>query len=131
MINYRLQQAGTTHTFETLQEVEQFKATNPEWQNVAHTTFETDAPQQSSTVPQSVPLWCLRTILRASNLLQPVMNAIASMPESVEKIAAQEGIEYANTVLRNGPTTTAIQAILQLTDVQVDEIFIAADAVEA
>lgn len=83
------------------------------------------------SVPQKVPLWCLRTVLRASNLLQTVKDTIAAMPDSAEKIAAEEGLEYANTVLRYSPTTLFIQSVLKLTDEQVDEIFINADKIEA
>ncbi|RXK57582.1 hypothetical protein ESA94_20500 [Lacibacter luteus] len=82
-------------------------------------------------IPEKVPLWCLRTVLRSLGLLQTVKDTIAAMPESNLKIAAEEGLEYSNTVLRNSPTTLFIQSVLQLTDAQVDEIFINADKVEA
>lgn len=83
------------------------------------------------SVPQSVPLWCLRTILKVMGLFDTVKATIEGMEDSELKIAAFEGLEYANTVLRNSPTTLFIQSILQLTDEQVDDIFINANAVEA
>lgn len=128
---YKIVDVERVFTFNTNAAAEQFKAENPFYANAVIISFDEEVIEPARYVPQSVPLWCLRTVLRAMGLLQTVVTTIAAMPDGVQKIAAEEGIEYANTVLRNSPTTLFIQSVLQLTDEQVDDIFINANAVEA
>lgn len=128
---YILELNGTQQRFETIELLNEYKAKYPEWEKAVYSTEQIDGVINTSAVPQSVPLWCLRTALRAMGLLQTVIATIQAMPNGVQKIAAEEGIEYANTVLRNSHTTLFIQSVLQLTDEQVDDIFINANAVEA
>lgn len=131
MTKHKLTLNGSKQIFETAEEMFEYKQQHPNWNNAEYEAIEMDTPEVGIVVPQNVPLWCLRTVLRSMNLLNTVKQTIASMPESVEKIAAEEGIEYANTVLRQSPTTLFIQSVLQLTDEQVDQIFISADRIEA
>ncbi|WP_407522656.1 hypothetical protein PDL71_15415 [Lacibacter sp. MH-610] len=128
-IKYRITSGQNTYDFNTMQLAEDWKQRNNS--NLPITEVEVADVVVKEPVPQSVPLWCLRTVLRSMNLLQPVKDTIAAMPDGVQKIAAEEGIEYSNTVLRSSPTTLFIKQVLNLTDEQVDEIFINADKVEA
>lgn len=127
---YIISDGNIEYKFKTQKTLNEFLITRPD---LAEKVRETEEAEHLPVkeVPDKVPLWCLRTVLRSLGLLQTVKDIIAAMPESDLKIAAEEGIEYGNTVLRNKPTTLFIQSVLQLTDAQVDEIFIEADKVEA
>lgn len=90
----------------------------------------------SGIVPQEVPLWCLRTVIKLMGLFDQVNLAIESMPtntpeEVQQKTAAWEGWEYGNTVARDSYTTLFVQSVLGLSDAQVDDIFVNADKVDA
>lgn len=90
----------------------------------------------SGTSPAQVPLWCLRTVIKLMGLFNQVNQAIENMPSNTEeemqkKIAAWEGWEYGNTVARHSYTTSFVQNVLNLSDDQVDQIFINADKVDA
>lgn len=126
---YRIVSGQNTYDFNTPQLAEEWKQRNNS--NLPITPVEVPDVVVKEPVPQSVPLWCLRTILRSMGLLAQVKEIIAQMPDGVQKIAAEEGLEYSNTVLRSSPTTLFIKQVLNLTDEQVDEIFINADKVEA
>lgn len=101
------------------------------------TTGELDrAWNDDDIVPREVPLWCLRAALRILNMLTQVEAAVNAMPEGTPqeqqlKIAAQEGLTYANTVLRNSQTTLFVQSVLGLSDTRVDDIFIMANQINA
>lgn len=128
-IKYRIVSGPNTYDFNTLQQAEDWNKRNNS--NLPITPVEIPDVIAKEPVPQSVPLWCLRTILRSMGLLDRVKTVIAAMPDGVQKIAAEEGLEYSNTVLRSSPTTLFIKQVLNLTDDEVDEIFINADKVEA
>lgn len=101
------------------------------------TTGEIDrAWDDQDVVPKQVPLWCLRTIIKLMGLFEQVNQAIENMPSNTEeeiqkKTAAREGWEYGNTVARYSYTTSFVQNALNLTDEQVNDIFINADKVDA
>lgn len=70
------------------------------------------------------------------SLFQWVKYAISIMPvdtpeQREAKETADEAIEYANNIRRYSPTVVGIQSLLQLTDEQVDQIFITADQIDA
>lgn len=123
MTYYKLSYKGVEHVFESLELVNSFKAKNPEWKDVQHTTFEY-VPSETKIVPESVPLWSLRSVLREKELLQQVKTSISQIQDNKIKIQAEEGIEYGNTIERSHPITLFIKSVLGLTDNQVDEIFI-------
>lgn len=81
--------------------------------------------------PEEVQLWRLRTILKVQGLFTSVQTAIANIPDPTLKLAAEEGFEYGNVVSRISPITQIIQQGLSLTDDQVDQIFIAAEQINA
>jgi len=76
-------------------------------------------------VPFEVPLWALRTVLKTQGLFQPILDAIANLPEPPRN-AALDYLEYGNFVERHSQTVLMIQEITGLTEAEVDELFIAA-----
>lgn len=81
--------------------------------------------------PVEVQLWRLRTILKAQGLFPSVQAVIANIPDPTLKLAAEEGFEYGNVVSRTSPIMLIVQQGLSLTDDQVDQIFIAAEQINA
>jgi len=82
-------------------------------------------------VPVMVTRWQLRAQLAIQGLEQNVTDAINALPSSTPeetdfKIKAQYAWEAANNILRLSPTVEMIQAVLGLTNLEVDEIFIEA-----
>lgn len=87
-------------------------------------------------VPTEVTLWQLRSELSIKGMESLVTLAIEAFPESTpEEIAiktiAKTAWEKANLVSRNSSTLQVIKGVLGLTDAQVDEIFKAAQLIEA
>ena len=81
--------------------------------------------------PEEVQLWRLRTILKAQGLFTTVQTVIDNIPDPTLKLAAEEGFEYGNVVSRTSPIMLIVQQGLSLTDGQVDQIFIAAEQINA
>jgi hypothetical protein len=82
-------------------------------------------------VPVMVTRWQLRAQLAIQGLEANVTAAINALPSSTPeetdfKIKAQYAWEAANNILRLSPTVEMIQAVLGLTNLEVDEIFIEA-----
>lgn len=76
-------------------------------------------------VPQEVQLWRIRTILKLMNLEEVVANALEQLEEPT-KTGALYIWNYGTTVERGSSTIQFLQYALQMTDEQVDEIFIQA-----
>jgi hypothetical protein len=95
--------------------------------------FETDylteidlAIQRKLLVPQEVKRWRIKRILEKMNLITDVENALNQLPEPTKGDAFavwNEGTEFE----RDSPTIHFIQNTLQMTDQQVDDIFIQAE----
>lgn len=81
----------------------------------------------TASTPSEVQLWKLRAVLKSQNLFTSVQSAISSIQDVNIKLAAEEGFEYGNTVTRNSLIISLIQQSLNLTDQQVNLIFIQAD----
>jgi hypothetical protein len=81
--------------------------------------------------PEEVQLWRLRTILKAQGIFTAVQTVLANIPDPTLKLAAEEGFEYGNVVSRTSPIMLIVQQGLGLTDDQVDQIFIAAEQINA
>jgi|GWRWMinimDraft_6_1066014.scaffolds.fasta_scaffold148201_1 hypothetical protein len=79
-------------------------------------------------VPQEVQLWRIRTVLKLMQLETQIESAIETMPEP-SKTAATYIWKYGTTVERTSQTVLLLQSIIQLTDEQVDDLFIQADAI--
>lgn len=80
------------------------------------------------TVPFEVQLWRIRTVLKLMQLETQIESAIDTMPEP-SKTAATYVWKYGTTVERASQTVLLLQSVLQLTDEQVDDLFIQADAI--
>ena len=92
---------------------------------------EHDSTNEVWIVPEQVTLWQLRGVLAAMGLEDTITTVINGMPDSNEKKIALKAWEYANNIRRQSPTVNAIKAILNLTDEQVDQIFIQAEQIDA
>lgn len=76
-----------------------------------------------TTVPDEVQLWRIRTILKLSNLETQVETVLNSLPEP-SKTAANYIWNYGTTVERNSQTVVLIQNALEMTNEQIDDLFI-------
>jgi len=80
------------------------------------------------TVPFEVQLWRIRTVLKLMQLEAQIESAIEAMPEP-SKTAATYIWKFGTTVERSSQTVLLLQSALQLTDEQVDDLFIQAEAI--
>lgn len=92
---------------------------------------EHDSTNEVWLVPEQVTLWQIRTVLEVMGLEATVTAEIQGMPDGAEKKAAWKAWEYANNIKRTSPTVEGFKAILQLTDEQLDQIFIKAEQIDA
>ena len=74
-------------------------------------------------------LWRLRTILKLMNLETTIEDALNQLDEP-NQTAAKNVWNYGTTVDRYSQTVLFIQSVLQMTDKQVNEIFIQAEAIQ-
>jgi len=133
--NENFQYIGATETepsdslWTAIQHVDSF--IKPVWNG---TQWEEGATQQDledyrkSQVPPEVQLWRIRTILKLSQLEAQIETVLDSLPEP-SKTAANYIWNYGTTVERNSQTVLLIQTTLQLTDEQVDDLFIQANEI--
>lgn len=83
---------------------------------------------RKSQVPQEVQLWRIRTVLKLTQLEAQIETVLNNLPEP-SKTAANYIWNYGTTVERNSQTVLLIQTTLQLTDEQVDDLFIQAEQI--
>lgn len=131
MTKYKLTYGSTSIDFTTLEEIAAFKLANPIWADVEPVAYTEELPVVLPQVPEQVTLWQIRTVLDVMGLEATVTAVIQGMPEGPEKKAAWKAWEYANNIKRTSPTVEGLKAILQLTDEQLDQIFIQADSIDA
>lgn len=131
MQKYKLTYGATSIDFTTLEEIAAFKLANPIWANIEPVAYTEEPQPEPIQVPEQVTLWQIRTVLDVMGLESTVTAVIQGMPEGAEKKAAWKAWEYANNIKRNSPTVEGFKAILQLTDEQLDQIFIQADLIDA
>jgi hypothetical protein len=79
--------------------------------------------------PAETQLWRLRTILKLMNLETTIEDALNQLDEP-NQTAAKNVWNYGTTVDRYSQTVLFIQSVLQMTDKQVNEIFIQAEAIQ-
>lgn len=79
-------------------------------------------------VPQEVQLWRVRTVLRLMDLETTIATALDNLQEPT-KTAAKTIWEFGTTIERQSQTVLFLQSVLQMTDDQVDNIFIQAEAI--
>lgn len=77
---------------------------------------------------KEVPLWKIRVILKIMDLETAIEGAMELLQEP-NKTAAKYILEYGTAIDRHSPTVLFIQSSLGLTDLQVDDIFIQANAI--
>lgn len=82
-------------------------------------------PSPGPVVPASVTMRQARLALLQAGLLNTVNDAVAAMP-GVEGQAARIEWEYSQEVQRNKALVQALAPVLNLTDAQLDQLFIAA-----
>lgn len=79
--------------------------------------------------PAEVALWKVRVILKVMQLEDVVANALENLEEPT-KTAALYIWSYGTAIDRDSQTIAFLQSVLQLTNEQVDEIFIQANALK-
>lgn len=131
MTKYKLTNGQTSIDFPSLGAVAVFKSANPEWANIEAVSYTEEPEPVAPVVPEQVTLWQIRTVLDVMGLEATVTAVIQGMPDGPEKKAAWKAWEYANNIKRTSPTVEGLKAILQLTDEQLDQIFIQADQIDA
>ena len=93
-----------------------------------------DIPQQhqyvnpSYEIPQEVQLWRIRTVLKLMQLETPIEQALETLPEP-SKTAANYIWNYGTTIERNSQTVLLLQSALQMTNEEVDNLFIQSEAI--
>ena len=80
--------------------------------------------------PLTVPTWRLRAVLAIDGKETDVQNAIDTLPEP-NKTIAQRAWDYGSNTERTSQTVVFIKGVLNLTDEEVDNYFIAANELEA
>lgn len=80
------------------------------------------------TVPYEVQLWRIRTVLKLMQLETQIETALETLPEP-SKTAANYIWNYGTTVERSSQTVLLLQSALQLTDGQVDDLFVQSEAI--
>ena len=74
-------------------------------------------------IPQQVPMWAVRVVLKQSDLLDQAEAAIAASGD----FALQTVWEYGNFADRNSPAIASLATALGLTSEQTDQMFIDAN----
>ena len=131
MTKYKLVKGNTSIDFPSMDAVAVFRLANPDWANIEAVSYTEEPEPVVQIVPEQVTLWQLRAVLEIMGLEATVTAVIKGMPEGVESKVAWRAWEYANNIRRSSPTVIALKAILQLTDAQVDQIFIQANLIDA
>ena len=91
--------------------------------------FVPEQPIEVIIVPQEVQLWRARVVLKLLGMEQVIEIALNSLEEPT-KTGALYIWQFGTTVERNSQTVLLLQTVLGLTDSQVDDIFIQAEAIQ-
>ena len=91
--------------------------------------FISEQPIEVIIVPQEVQLWRARVVLKLLGMEQVIEIALNSLEEPT-KTGALYIWQFGTTVERNSQTVLLLQTVLGLTDSQVDDIFIQAEAIQ-
>jgi len=129
MIKYRLTKDNKSIDFSSLNDVTLFKQANPEWSNIEPVEYEEEIIPEPAIVAFDVPTWRLRAILALDNLEQSVTDALDQLTEP-QKTIAKRAWDYGSKTERSSPTVDFIKGVLSLTDIQVDDIFVQAEAIQ-
>jgi hypothetical protein len=77
-------------------------------------------------VPQQVPMWAVRTVLQNDNLFDQAQAAITASTDN----GLKNVWEYGNYADRSSKAIASLAVTLNLTDAQVDQMFIDANSLE-
>jgi hypothetical protein len=96
--------------------------------------YEGATPQEiaevkKESVPQEVQLWRIRTILKSMRYEDSIETVLNNLEEPT-KTAALCIWNYGTSVERNSQTVAMLKTALQLTDEQVDDMFIEANNIK-
>lgn len=86
-------------------------------------------PELGPIVPLELPAWRVKVVAHLQGLAPAIDAALANLPEpqrTVATLAWSEG----NVVRRDSPMVEQLAAGLGLTDQQIDQLFLAAEALE-
>jgi hypothetical protein len=129
MIKYRLTKDNKSIDFSSLNDVALFKQANPEWANIQPVEYEEEIIPEPQIVPFEVPTWRLRAILAINNLEQSVTDALDQLTDP-QKTIAKKAWSFGSKTERSSPTVDFIKGVLSLTDAEVDDIFVQAEAIQ-
>jgi hypothetical protein len=107
---------------------------SPFFNKVSRTFYEGATAQEiaelkKESVPQEVQLWRIRTILKSMRYEESIQTALNNLEEPT-KTAALCIWNYGTSVERNSQTVAMLKTALQLTDEQVDDMFIEANNIK-
>ena len=85
-----------------------------------------DMDEPAPSIPQQVPMWAVRTVLQNDNLFSQAQAAIDASTDN----ALKNVWEYGNYADRNSKAIASLAVTLNLTDAQVDQMFIDANNLE-
>lgn len=91
------------------------------WLSEGNTVLPPDPLPKS--VPQEVPMWAAKVILKRNNLFDQVTTMINSSDDDALKAVWEDG----NIIKRNSAAIAAIASQLNLTEDQIDDMFIDAN----
>lgn len=74
-------------------------------------------------VPLEIATWRFRSALKLSGLYASVVVVLDGLPEPAKTVAFEQ-FEYSNTTERDHPTIAQLAAVLNLTQQQVDDVFV-------
>ena len=126
---YKITKDGVTIEFLTFNDAQNFILANPEWAGVAIIEFQEEIPAPEIIVPFEVPTWRLRAILAINNLEQSVTDALDQLTDP-QKTIAKRAWDFGSKTERTSPTVEFIKTVLNLTDSEVDNFFIQAEAIQ-
>lgn len=127
MIKYKLTKGSTSIDFPTLEAVAAFKQANPEWADIEAVSYEELPQPEKPAVPFEVKTWRMQAVLAIMGFEQQALALIEELPEP-NRTVALKAWNGGSTTERSSATVAYLQQRLNLTDEQVDNIFIQADA---
>jgi len=99
----------------------------PRWQRTAW-VLEPWTAQPPPVVPDEVEMWRARCVLIAAGKHQAVLDAIAAIPDPVQRAITAAQFEFRPTVRRLSPLTVLLQQAAGITDEERDAMFVQAAA---
>jgi hypothetical protein len=113
----------------TSYQIELAKGNSMEWNESSGSWDIVPLPPPPIEIPSAISAWQARAALKLTplengNLFDVVEQAIYSLPDGPQKIVIQTAWENNASFERNSPTILAIASSLNLTEEQIDSLFI-------